>query len=149
MVGVEAVHLDEQLVQRVLALVVPAHDAGHAARLAERVELVDEDDARRLGLAPAANRSRTRAAPMPTNSSTNSEPLIEKNGTFGLAGDGFGEQRLARPGRSDQQHALGQLAAERPELLGLARNWTISCSSSFASSAPATSANVTPVSFSA
>ena len=31
----------------------------------------------------------------------------------GLAGHGLGEQRLARARRADQQHALGQLAAER------------------------------------
>ena len=51
-VGVEAVHLDEQLVERLLALVVAADDAA-AARLAQGVELVDEDDARgpALGLA--------------------------------------------------------------------------------------------------
>ena len=47
----EAVHLDEQLVERLLALVVTAADAG-AAVSADRVDLVHEDDARRrlLGL---------------------------------------------------------------------------------------------------
>src|SRR3954469_23252814 len=45
--GVEAVHLDEQLVQRLLAFVVPAAEAG-AALAADRVDLVDEDDARRV-----------------------------------------------------------------------------------------------------
>jgi hypothetical protein len=45
-VGLKAVHLDEQLVERLLALVVARHQPD-AARLAERIELVDEDDARR------------------------------------------------------------------------------------------------------
>ena len=46
---VEAVHLGEDLVQRLLALVVAAAEAGDArrARAADRVELVDEDDRRR------------------------------------------------------------------------------------------------------
>jgi hypothetical protein len=44
---IEAVHLGEQLIERLLALLVAAERALHA-RLAERVELVDEDDARRL-----------------------------------------------------------------------------------------------------
>ena len=45
--GVEAVHLDEELVQRLLALVVPAAEA-RAAVTADRVDLVDEDDGRRV-----------------------------------------------------------------------------------------------------
>ena len=46
----EAVHLDEQLVQRLLALVVAAAEAG-AAVTADGVDLVDEDDAGRVLLA--------------------------------------------------------------------------------------------------
>src|SRR5262249_34717836 len=45
---VEAVQLHEELVQGLLLLVVTAHQAGGAAGAAERVQLVDEDDARRL-----------------------------------------------------------------------------------------------------
>ena len=52
LVALEAVHLDEQLVQRLLALVVTAAQAG-AAMAADGVDLVDEDDARRVLLAPA------------------------------------------------------------------------------------------------
>src|SRR4051795_12601376 len=43
-VRLEAVHLDEQLVQRLLALVVAAAEAG-AAVAPDRVDLVDEHDA--------------------------------------------------------------------------------------------------------
>src|SRR4026209_1949188 len=43
-VALEAVHLDQQLVQRLLALVVAAAETG-AAMTADRVDLVDEDDA--------------------------------------------------------------------------------------------------------
>ena len=46
----EAVHLDEELVQRLLALVVTAAEAG-AAMAADGVDLVDEDDAGRVLLA--------------------------------------------------------------------------------------------------
>ena len=49
-VGLEAVHLDQQLVQRLLALVVPAAEA-RAAMPADGVDLVDEDDAGRVRLA--------------------------------------------------------------------------------------------------
>src|SRR6202043_2348092 len=44
LVRLEAVHLDEELVQGLLALVVPAAEAG-AAVTADGVNLVDEDDA--------------------------------------------------------------------------------------------------------
>ena len=46
-VRLEAVHLDEQLVQRLLALFVAERVAAAAA--ADGVELVDEDDAGRDG----------------------------------------------------------------------------------------------------
>ena len=49
-VRLEAVHLDEQLIQRLLALVVTAAQAG-AAMTADRVDFVDEDDAGRVLLA--------------------------------------------------------------------------------------------------
>ena len=49
-VRLEAVHLDEELVERLLALVVPAAEA-RAAVTADGVDLVDEDDAGRVLLA--------------------------------------------------------------------------------------------------
>ena len=90
------------------------------------------------------NRSRTRAAPTPTNISTNSEPDRLKNGHLGLAGHGARQQRLAGARRADQQHALGNLAAEvRCTSSGVFRNSTISRSSCAASSTPATSWKLT------
>src|SRR5690606_32970676 len=47
LVAFEAVHLDQQLVQRLLALVVTAAEA-RAAMTADRVDFVDEDDTRRV-----------------------------------------------------------------------------------------------------
>jgi hypothetical protein len=76
----EAVHFDEQLVERLLALVVAAAEAG-AAVAADRVDLVDEHDAGRVLLALLEQIADARA-PTPTNISTKSEPLIEKNGTL-------------------------------------------------------------------
>ena len=51
-VGLEAVHLHEQLVKRLLALVVAAAQAG-AALAAHGVDLVDEDDGRGMLPSPA------------------------------------------------------------------------------------------------
>src|SRR5262249_47081360 len=50
LVRLETVHLDEQLVERLLALVVTAAET-RAAVATDRVDLVDEDDARRVLLA--------------------------------------------------------------------------------------------------
>ncbi len=63
------------------------------------------------------NRSRTRAAPTPTNISTNSEPGEREERHPGLAGGGPGEQGLARARRPHQQHALGNASAQAPVLL--------------------------------
>ena len=49
---IEPVHLHQQLVQRLLALVVPAAETG-AAVATHRVDLVDEDDARARCACPA------------------------------------------------------------------------------------------------
>ena len=90
---------------------MPAHAGPRTARSPERVELVDEDDRRRV-FAACSNRSRTRAAPTPTNISTNSDPEIEKNGYLRLARHGAGDQRLAGTRRADEQHALGHVPAQ-------------------------------------
>ena len=61
--GLEAVHLGEHLVERLLTLVVPTAEA-RAALAADGVELVDEDDRRRLlagGLEQVAHARRAHA----------------------------------------------------------------------------------------
>ena len=68
-----------------------------------------------------SNISRTREAPTPTNISTKSEPEIEKNGTFGLAGNGPGQQGLAGAGRADHQHALGNVPTQALEFRRIAQ----------------------------
>ena len=117
LVRVEAVHLDEKLVERLLALVVPAAEAG-AALAADRVDLVDEDDAGRVLLALVEEVADARGADA-------DEHLDEigaadgEEGHVGLAGHGPGQQGLACPRRADEQHALGDAAAEPLELARL------------------------------
>src|SRR5690625_2065571 len=50
LVGVEPVHLHEELVQGILTLVISTHDHPTAARPADGVDLVDKDDTGRLFL---------------------------------------------------------------------------------------------------
>ncbi len=111
---VEPVHLDEQLVERLLALVVTAAHAG-AAMAADGVDLVDEDDRRgvRLGLLEEV----THAGGADTDEhldEVGTGDRVERDAR--LAGDGAGEQRLARTGRAVEQDALGDLGADGLEL---------------------------------
>ncbi len=111
----EAVHLDEQLVQRLLSLVVAAAHAG-ASVTADGVDLVHEDDAGRvlLGLLEeVADAGRADA----------DEHLDEvgagdgEERHAGLTRDRASEQRLPGAGGSVEQHALRDPGAERLELL--------------------------------
>jgi len=91
---------------------------------------------------PCANRSRTRLAPTPTNISTKSEPLMEKNGTSASPATAFARSVLPVPGGPTSRTPRGTLPPRRWNFLGDFRNSIISRSSSLASSTPATSANV-------
>ena len=115
LVRLEAVHLDEELVQRLLALVVTAAEAG-AAVAADRVDLVDEDDAGRVLLALLEEVAHAGGADADEHlDEVRAGDREERHA--GLAGDRAREQRLAGAGRAHQQHALRDAAAEARELL--------------------------------
>jgi hypothetical protein len=119
LVGLEPVHLDQQLVERLLALVVAAAIA-HAARAAHGVDLVDEDDAGRVLLGLLEHVAHAARA----DAHEHLHEIRPRNGEerhARLARDGAGEQRLAGARRADQQRALGDLAAQTAELLRVAQ----------------------------
>ena len=123
---VEAVHLDEQLVEGLLALVVAAADAG-AAVAADGVDLVDEDDGRRvlLGLLEQVAHA-ARADADEHLDEVRAGDRVERHAR--LARDGAGEQGLAGSGRAVQQHALRDAGADGLELApGSFRKSLISC----------------------
>ena len=91
----------------------------------------------------SSNRSLTRLAPTPTNISTKSDPEIEKNGTPASPATARAIRVLPVPGGPTRITPFGILAPTLRNLPGSDRNSTISASSSFSSSRPATSANVT------
>ena len=118
-VGLEPVHFDEKLVQRLLAFVVAAAQAG-AAMAADSVDLIDEDNAGRILLALFEHV----ADPARADADEHLDEVRAGNGEerhVGFAGDRTGQQRLAGSGRADQQHALRDLAAEALELLRIAQ----------------------------
>ena len=115
----EAVHLDEQLVQRLLAFVVSAAETC-AAMTAHRIDFVDEDDAGRVLLALFEEVADAACA----DADEHLHEVRTGDGEerhVGFAGHRAGEQRLAGSRRSDEKHALGNASAELLELLRLAQ----------------------------
>ena len=108
----EAVHLDEQLVQRLLALVVTAAEAG-AAVAADGIDLVHEDDAGRGLLRLLEEVAHARCA--------DADEHLDKVGAGDreerdarLARDGTREQRLTGAGRAVEQNALRNRSRPAP-----------------------------------
>ena len=88
-------------------------------------------------------RSRTRLAPTPTNSSTNSEAAMEKKGTPASPAIAFARSVLPVPGGPTSNTPLGMRAPNLMNVSGCLRKVTTSCSSSLASPMPATSSKRT------
>src|SRR6266404_164716 len=91
---------------------------------------------------PCSKRSRTRLAPTPTNISTKSEPEIEKNGTLASPAIARASSVLPVPGGPTSKTPFGIRPPSFWNFCGSFRNSIISCSSSLASSVPATSLKV-------
>ena len=111
---VETVHLDQELVQGLLPLVVSAAEP-RAAVAADGVDLVDEHDRRRARLRLLEE--------VADPSGADADEHLDEVGAAdreerdaGLARDGAREERLARPGRTEQQHTARDLRAHRLEL---------------------------------
>ena len=94
----------------------------------------------------SSNKSRTREAPIPTNISTKSDPDKEKNGTCASPATALANRVFPVPGGPTRRAPFGSFAPIVVYFPGLCRKSTTSCKDSFASSSPATSLNVTPVS---
>ena len=89
------------------------------------------------------NRSRTRDAPMPTIASMNSEAEMLKNGASASPATARASSVFPVPGGPLSSTPCGIRPPRRRYFSGFLRKSTISVSSAFASSIPATSANVT------
>ena len=95
------------------------------------------------------NKSRTFAAPIPTNICTNSEPDMAKKGTFASPATARAINVFPVPGGPTSKAPLGKEAPISVYFLGLCKKSTISFSISLASFCPATSAKVVFISESA
>ncbi len=112
---VEPVHLGQQLVQCLFPLFVAAHRALRP-HLAQRVQLVDEHDARRLGFSLLEEIADARGADAHEHlDELRAAEAEERHVRF--SGHGAREQRLAGARRADQQGALGNPPAQVRVLL--------------------------------
>ena len=111
---IEAVHLDQELVQRLLALVVAAAEAG-AAVTTDGIDLVDEHDRgrRRFRLLEQVADARGAHAHEHLHE-VGAADREERHPRF--AGNGAREQRLAGARWSEQEHTPRDLRAHRLEL---------------------------------
>ena len=112
LVGVEPVHLGQDLVERLLALVVGAGDAGRPLpRAADGVELVDEDDRRRrlLGLREQVAHARRADADDRLDELRRRD---REEGRVRLARHRARDQRLAGAGRPVEEDAVRDPGAE-------------------------------------
>src|SRR5207248_2393184 len=113
----EPVHLGQDLVQRLLALVAAAEPGNvPAARAADRVELVDEHDRRRSRLRLREEVADARRAHADDRLDELGRRLREE-GHVRLARDRASEQRLAGSRRPREQDAARDASAEPPELV--------------------------------
>ena len=110
-VGLEAVHLGEQLVERVLALVVAREPGILAAGPADGVDFVDEDDAGGflLGLLEKVADSRR---PHPDEHFDEVGARNREERHIGLPGHGFGQQGLTRSRRTHKQRPFRYLGTQ-------------------------------------
>ena len=117
LIGFEAVHLDEKLVQRLLAFVVAAAET-RTTVAADSVDFVNEDDARRILLGLLEHI----ADPRGTDAHEHFDEVRAgdcEERHIGFAGNGARQQRLAGAGRANQKSALRDLATEALELVGI------------------------------
>ena len=99
------------MVQRLFTLVVAAAQA-HSTAAADGVDLVDKDDAR--AAPPGLLEQVAHAAGADADEHLDELGARDTEKWYPrFAGDGACEQRLARAGRSDEQHAARQSRAER------------------------------------
>ena len=114
-VGLKSVHLNEELVQGLLAFIVAAAEAG-TALAAHRVDLIDEDDAGHGLLGFVEEVAHTGGA----DADVHFHEIRAGDGVEGharLTGTGAGQQGLAGTRRAHQQNAVGDAGTEGVELV--------------------------------
>ena len=118
----KTVHLDQQLVERLLALVVTAAQAS-SALTSHSIDLIDEDDRRGLGLGLLKEVTHTAGADAHEHlHKVRARDAKERHAR--LAGNGLGQQRFTGARRANQQHATRDLGAQLAIAIRIAQKVT-------------------------
>ena len=117
-VGVEAVHFDEDGVEGLLAFIVAAAGESAAAAAADGVDFIQEDDAGAVVLGLLEEIAHAAGADADEHFDEIGTADAEER-AVGFAGDGLGEQGFAGAGFADQQDAAGDSTAQALEFLGV------------------------------
>ena len=120
-IGIETVHLNQHLVQGLLALVVAAAQTG-AALAADRIDFIDEDDAGRMALGLVEQVAHAAGADAHEHFNEFRTGDREERHA-GFTRDGFGDQGFTGSWRANQQNAFGNARAELDEFLRLAQEF--------------------------
>ena len=115
--GVKTIHLNEQLVQSLLALVVAAAHAS-ATVSTNGINLIDENDGRSVLFGLFEQIANTRG----THADKHLDKVRTRDGIkrhVSFAGNGPRQQGLSGSGRPIEQDALGDLRSHLQELLGI------------------------------
>ena len=115
---IEAVDFDQELVQRLVMLVMATATTAAVATAPDGVDLVDEDDARRL-LAGGAEQGAHAARAETDEHLDEFRARDREERHLRLAGHGAGKQGLAGARRPEQQHSLRHAATEKLEPFGI------------------------------
>ena len=115
-VAVEAVHLDEHLIERLFAFIVTATHAG-TTMATNSIDFIDKHD-RRSGLFGLLEQVAHSTGAAADEHFDEVRTRDRKDRHPGLASNGSGQQGLTCAGRAIEQHSLGDLCAQRAEPSG-------------------------------
>ena len=115
-VGLEAVHLDEDGVEGLLTLVVPAAGESCAAAPPDGIDLIEEDDARRILLGLLEQVADTRGADTDEHLDEVGAADREKR-HVGFTGNRLRQKRLTATGRAHEQNTAGDAPTKPLKLL--------------------------------
>ena len=114
-IGLKTIHLDEKLVERLLAFVMTTAETG-TAMASDCIDLIDKNDARSIFLALFEKVADTAGADADKHLYKIRTRYRKERHTC-LAGNGLCQERFSGSRRSDHQDALRDLAAEFLKLL--------------------------------
>lgn len=117
--SLEPIHLREDLIEGLLALVVPTAESGSAALTADGIDLIDEDDGRSIALGLGKEIANAGGAHAHEHLNEFRTGDAEERDAR-LPCNRARKERLARSGSADEEHTLGNLCANARVLAGIA-----------------------------